>query len=455
MAHAYQDEQALASAPIGRLMLKLAVPAVAAQIINMLYNIVDRIYIGHIPVIGKTALTGVGITFPIIMLISAFAAFSGMGGAPLASIRLGAGDRRGAEEILGNSTTMLLITSVVLTAGFSLFKEPILMAFGASENTIGFGLDYISIYLLGTVFVQLSLGLNTFISAQGKALIAMLSVLIGAVLNIVLDPIFIFALDMGVQGAAVATILSQAVSACWVVVFLCSRRSGLRIRLRHMRPQARITSKIASLGISPFIMQSTESLVTVVLNTGMQTYGGDLYVGSITVLQSIMQMVVMPLHGITQGVQPIMSYNYGAGNYRRVRETFKKLLTTTLVLTISAFLLVLLLPHPLARMFNNNQDLVELVASAMPIFFGGIWAFGAQSACQSSFMALGQAKTSLFLALLRKIILLVPLAILFPRLTGSAMSIYVAEPVADILASATTLTIFLRRRRVLLPADHQ
>ena len=454
MAHAYQDEQALASAPIGRLMLKLAVPSVAAQIINMLYNIVDRIYIGHIPVIGKTALTGVGITFPIIMLISAFAAFSGMGGAPLASIRLGAGDRRGAEEILGNSTTMLLITSVVLTAGFSLFKELILMAFGASENTIGFGLDYISIYLLGTVFVQLSLGLNTFISAQGKALIAMLSVLIGAVLNIVLDPIFIFALDMGVQGAAVATILSQAVSACWVVVFLCSRRSGLRIRLRHMRPQARITSKIASLGISPFIMQSTESLVTVVLNTGMQTYGEDLYVGSITVLQSIMQMVVMPLHGITQGVQPIMSYNYGAGNYRRVRETFKKLLTTTLVLTISAFLLVLLLPHPLARMFNNDQDLVDLVAGAMPIFFGGIWAFGAQSACQSSFMALGQAKTSLFLALLRKIILLVPLAILFPRLTGSAMSIYVAEPVADILASATTLTIFLRRRRVLLPADH-
>ena len=454
MAHAYQDEQALASAPIGRLMLKLAVPAVAAQIINMLYNIVDRIYIGHIPVIGKTALTGVGITFPIIMLISAFAAFSGMGGAPLASIRLGAGDRRGAEEILGNSTTMLLITSVVLTAGFSLFKEPILMAFGASENTIGFGLDYISIYLLGTVFVQLALGLNTFISAQGKALAAMLSVLIGAVLNIVLDPVFIFALNMGVRGAAVATILSQAVSACWVVVFLCSRRSGLRIRLRHMRLRAKVASKIASLGISPFIMQSTESLVTVVLNTGMQTYGEDLYVGSITVLQSIMQMVVMPLHGITQGVQPIMSYNYGAGNYRRVRETFKKLLTTTLVLTISAFLLVLLLPHPLARMFNNDQDLVDLVAGAMPIFFGGIWAFGAQSACQSSFMALGQAKTSLFLALLRKIILLVPLAILFPRLTGSAMSIYVAEPVADILASATTLTIFLRRRRVLLPADH-
>ena len=454
MAHAYQDEQALASAPIGRLMLKLAVPAVAAQIINMLYNIVDRIYIGHIPEIGKTALTGVGITFPIIMLISAFAAFSGMGGAPLASIRLGAGDRRGAEEILGNSTTMLLITSVVLTAGFSLFKEPILMAFGASENTIGFGLDYISIYLLGTVFVQLALGLNTFISAQGKALAAMLSVLIGAVLNIVLDPVFIFALNMGVRGAAVATILSQAVSACWVVVFLCSRRSGLRIRLRHMRLRAKVASKIASLGISPFIMQSTESLVTVVLNTGMQTYGEDLYVGSITVLQSIMQMVVMPLHGITQGVQPIMSYNYGAGNYRRVRETFKKLLTTTLVLTISAFLLVLLLPHPLARMFNNDQDLVDLVAGAMPIFFGGIWAFGAQSACQSSFMALGQAKTSLFLALLRKIILLVPLAILFPRLTGSAMSIYVAEPVADILASATTLTIFLRRRRVLLPADH-
>ncbi|OUQ76596.1 MATE family efflux transporter [Flavonifractor sp. An100] len=432
-------------------MVKLAVPAVAAQLINVLYNIVDRIYIGHIPVVGKTALTGVGVTFPILMLISAFAAFSGMGGAPLASIRLGAGDREGAERILGNSTAMLIGTSVVLTVVFSIFKRPILMAFGASEDTIGYALDYISIYLLGTVFVQFALGLNTFISAQGKALIAMLSVLIGAVLNIVLDPVFIFVFDLGVQGAAIATVLSQAVSACWVVVFLCSRRSGLRIKPSNLRLDARVVGKIAALGVAPFIMQSTESLVTVVLNTGMQTYGGDLYVGSITILQSVMQMVVMPVQGIAQGVQPIMSYNFGAKNYRRVRETFRKLIAATMTVTVLAFLLVILAPEAMARLFNNDPELVALVGRVMPIFFAGIWAFGAQMACQVSFMALGQAKTSLFLALLRKVILLVPLAIVLPWATGSVMGIYVAEPIADCLASATTLTLFLFQRKKLLP----
>lgn len=453
MARTYKDEAALANAPIGRLMLKLAVPAVAAQVINMLYNIVDRVYIGHIPEEGQLALTGVGVTFPILMLISAFAAFSGMGGAPLASIRLGAGDRDGAEQILGNSLTMLLCAAAALTAFFSLFKQPILMAFGASPDTIGFALDYIGVYLLGTLFVQLALGLNTFISAQGKSLISMCSVLIGAVLNIALDPVFIFSLGLGVRGAAAATILSQAVSACWVVGFLCSRRSGLRIRPANMRPRAPVIGKIAGLGIAPFIMQSTESLVTVVLNTGMQSFGGDLYVGSITIMQSVMQMVVLPVQGITQGVQPIMSYNYGAKNYRRVRQAFQRLLTVTLAVTTAAFLLVCLFPGQLARLFNDDPELVWLVARVMPLFFGGIWAFGAQMACQSSFMALGQAKTSLFLALLRKVILLVPLAILLPRATGSVMGIYAAEPAADFLASATTLTLFLSRRKKLLPLD--
>lgn len=312
MSSNYRGEEALAAAPIGGLMLRLAVPAVAAQLINMLYNIVDRIYIGHIPVVGKTALTGLGVSFPILMLVSAFAAFSGMGGAPLASIRLGAGDRKGAEQILGNSTTLLLGTAAVLTVFFSLFKRPLLMAFGASEDTVGYALEYLSIYLLGTVFVQLALGLNTFISAQGKALTSMLSVLIGAVLNIVLDPIFIFGFQMGVRGAALATILSQAVSACWVVGFLCTKRSGLRIRLANMALKKEIVSRIAALGVAPFIMQSTESLVTVVLNSSLQTFGGDLYVGTLTIMQSVMQMVVMPVQGITQGTQPIMSYNFGA-----------------------------------------------------------------------------------------------------------------------------------------------
>ena len=451
MSQAHRSEEALASAPIGPLMVKLALPAVAAQLINMLYNIVDRIYIGHIEEVGRAALTGLGVTFPILMLISAFTAFAGMGGAPLASIRLGAGDREEAERILGNSAALLLILAAVLTVVFSIFKEPLLMAFGASEETIGYALDYISIYLMGTVFVQLALGLNAYITAQGQALVAMASVLIGAVLNILLDPLFIFTFRRGVQGAAIATVISQGVSACWVVGFLCSERSGLRIRARNMRLERKVVGRIASLGIAPFIMQSTESLVTVVLNSGLQHYGGDLYVGTVTVMQSVMQMVVMPVQGITQGVQPIMSYNFGARNYDRVREVFRLLLRTTLTVTVTAFLVVFLFPEPLALIFNDDRELVELVGRVMPIFFGGIWAFGAQMACQSAFMAMGQAKTSLFLALLRKVILLVPLAILLPMIAQDVMGIYVAEPIADILASATTLTLFLHRRKTLLP----
>ena len=314
-------------------------------------------------------------------------------------------------------------------------------------------MDYIRIYLLGTIFVQLALGLNSFISAQGKALVAMLSVLIGAILNIVLDPIFIFLLDWGVQGAALATILSQAVSACWVFGFLCSRHSGLRIRWSNLRPSARVIGRIASLGVAPFIMQSTESLVTVVLNTGLQTYGGDLYVGALTIMQSVMQMIVMPVQGITQGTQPIMSYNYGAGNYARVRRTFQRLLTVTLTATCSAFLAVILFPGLLARIFTPQEETIQLVSQVMPLFFGGIWAFGAQMACQITFMSLGQARTSLFLALLRKVILLVPLALLLPRITGSVFGIFAAEPIADILASATTLTLFLSQRKKLLPTE--
>ena len=451
MSQAHRSEEALASAPIGPLMVKLALPAVAAQLINMLYNIVDRIYIGHIEEVGRAALTGLGVTFPILMLISAFTAFAGMGGAPLASIRLGAGDREEAERILGNSAALLLILAAVLTVVFSIFKEPLLMAFGASEETIGYALDYISIYLMGTVFVQLALGLNAYITAQGQALVAMASVLIGAVLNILLDPLFIFTFRRGVQGAAIATVISQGVSACWVGGFLCSELSGLRIRARNMRLERKVVGRIASLGIAPFIMQSTESLVTVVLNSGLQHYGGDLYVGTVTVMQSVMQMVVMPVQGITQGVQPIMSYNFGARNYDRVREVFRLLLRTTLTVTVTAFLVVFLFPEPLALIFNDDRELVALVGKVMLIFFAGIWAFGAQMACQVAFMAMGQARTSLFLALLRKVILLVPLAILLPMIAQDVMGIYVAEPVADILASATTLTLFLHRRKTLLP----
>ena len=450
-----QDKTFLGTEPIGKLLRKLAVPTVIAQLVNMLYNIVDRIYIGHIPGDGDLALTGVGVCLPLILIVSAFAALVASGGAPRASIYMGKQDHNTAEKILGGCFALQVCISAVLTAVLLLWSKDLLLAFGASENTIPYAVDYMRIYAIGTIFVQMTLGLNSFITAQGFAQIGMRTVLIGAVSNILLDPIFIFALHMGVRGAALATILSQAVSAVWVVGFLCSGRSGLHIRREHLGFRPRVMGKIAALGVAPFIMQSTESLVTVVLNVGAQKYGGDLYVASITILQSVMQVIVMPSHGITTGVQPIMSYNYGAKNYARVRAVFRRLLAVTMTVTTAAFLLVALFPAAVALMFNDDPQLVTLVGRVMPLFFGGVWAFGAQVACQSTFMALGQAKTSLFLALLRKIILLVPLAVLLPWLSGSVMGLYAAEPVADFLASAATLTLFLKRRKTLLPLKKQ
>ena len=446
-------EKELGTAPMGPLMVRLAIPAIAAQVVNMLYNIVDRMYIGRIPDIGADALTGVGVTFSMILLISAFAALAGMGGAPLASIQLGSGNKEEAERILGNATSMLLVTATVLTVVCTLLKEPFLYAFGASDAIIGYSLDYIGIYIYGTVFVQLALGLNTFISAQGNAVIAMSSVLVGAGLNIVLDPIFIFGFDMGVKGAAIATVISQAASAIWVVSFLCSKRSVIRIRKKNMRLNLPMVKRITSLGVAPFTMQATESLVYITLNSGLQKYGGDAYVGSMTIIQSVMQMTTMPINGITQGVQPILGYNYGAGNFKRVKEGFGLLIRVTMTATCCASAVVILFPEVLAGLFTDDAELIALVGKTMPIFFGGIWAFGAQMACQTTFMALGQAKTSFFLALLRKVILLVPLAIILPMVTGNVMAIYVAEPIADIIASGTTFTLFMMQRKKLLPDE--
>lgn len=453
MATTKTRDEALGTEPIGKLMFDLAMPAVAAQVINMLYNVVDRIYIGNIPGTGALALTGVGVTLPIILLVSAFAAFAGMGGSPLASIQLGAGNRDGAEKILGNCFTLLLLMAAVLTVGFSAAKRPLLYLFGASDAIIEYAESYISIYLVGTVFVQLALGLNTFISAQGQAKTAMLSVLLGAGINIVLDPIFIFALGMGVSGAALATILSQAISAAWILRFLLSEKSGIRICRKNMELDKKVVGKVLSLGIAPFIMQSTESLVSITLNAGLQRYGGDLYVGSMTIIQSAMQMLVMPVQGVTQGAQPIMSYNYGARRYDRVRKTFGILLRVMLAVCFGGFLFAIFLPGAVARLFTQDAELIAIVRRMTPIFFGGIWAFGAQMACQGLFMALGQAKISLFLALLRKMVLLVPLALLLPAVMGgNVLGIYIAEPVADILASATTMTLFFAKRKTLLPS---
>lgn len=436
-----QDER-LGSAPLGRLMVSMALPAVAAQLINVLYNIVDRVYIGHIPGHGDVALTGVGVTFPIIMLVSAFSAFAGMGGAPLASIELGKRNYAKAERILGNSAGLILIFSAVLTVVFSVFKTPILYAFGASEATIGYAESYIGIYLVGTIFVQAALGLNTFISGQGASKTAMLSVLIGAVINICLDPVFIFLFGMGVKGAALATVISQAVSAVWVVKFLLSKKSVIKLKVSCMGLEKGTVKLIAALGVSPFIMQSTESLVSITLNSGLQRYGGDLYVGTMAIMTSVMQLITIPLQGITQGVQPIISYNYGAGNKKRVKSAFLRMLAITFAGMFVFCGLAVVCPGLYAGIFTSNEALTELTVKVMPTYFLGMTIFGIQSACQATFIALGQAKVSMFIALLRKVILLIPLAIILPKFMG-VMGIYRAEPIADVLSVLTTATLFL------------
>lgn len=437
------SDDRLGKEPIGKLILKLAIPAVAAQIVNVLYNIVDRMYIGHIPGAGAAALTGLGVCFPIIMLISAFSAFIGAGGAPLATIRLGSRDRNGAEKILGNSITALLILSVVLTLFFLIFKEPILYAFGASDTTIYYSIQYLDIYLLGTIFVQISIGLNSFISCQGHAKTAMISVLIGAVTNIVLDPIFIFTLGMGIKGAALATIISQALSAFWIVSFLSSKKSSIRIRRKNMSIEWKILASITALGISPFIMQSTESLIAITFNSGLQKYGGDLYVGAMTIMNSVMQLLSIPVMGFAYGTQPIISYNYGAGNFDKVKKTWKIIFTITMIITVIPTTAVMVFPEIFAMIFTGDEKLIALTAKTMPIFFAGMLVFGIQMACQSSFVGMGQAKVSLFLALWRKVILLIPMAIILPRFFG-VNSIFFAEPIADTVSAFTAGFLFYR-----------
>ena len=442
-------EAQLGSESIPKILFKLAVPAIMAQLINVLYNIVDRIYIGNIPEIGPTALTGVGVTFPMIMIISAFSAFVGMGGAPLASIKLGEKNIKGAEKILGNGVTILVCLSILLTILFAVFKTPLFWAFGASENTIMYADEYFSIYLCGTLFVQFALGLNTFISAQGHANTAMISVLIGAIINIVLDPIFIFVFGMGVQGAAVATVISQAASAVWIVLFLTSRKTAIKIRKGNLMLDPQILKNIAVLGISPFIMQATESFVQLTLNSSLQRYGGDSYVGCITIINSVMQLFVMPVNGFSQGAQPVLSYNYGARKMDRVRHAFKLTLITTVTMSSLACALSVFFPTVFARLFTRDAELISLVGKYMPIFMSGIFIFGVQMACQTTLLALGQAKISIFIALLRKVILLIPLAIILPIWFG-VQSIFFAEPIADITAAVTTIILFsLSFRKIL------
>lgn len=435
-------EEQMGKAPILPLMVKLGLPTLVAQLINILYNMVDRIYIGHIPKVGTNALTGVGVTLPIITIISAFSALSGAGGAPLAAIALGKGDRERAEKILGNVVTLLLLFSAVLMVVFYICKVPVLYAFGASDATCPYGDDYISVYLVGTVFVQITLGLNMFITAQGRSKTAMCTVLIGAVLNIILDPIFIFAFGLGVRGAALATILSQLVSCIWVLKFLTSARSILRIRLSMMKPDMRQIFGIMALGVSPFIMQVTECMISVVFNTNLQRYGGDLYVGSLIILQSVMQLITIPVNGFNQGVQPIVSYNYGAGNKDRVKGIMKKLIIINVGYCVVFTTAVMLFPGLFAAIFTKDAALLTLVKRVLPVFVAGCLLFGLQMSSQTMFLGLGQAKISLFMALLRKVILLIPLAVILPRFY-QVMGIYWAEPVADGTAALICVTVLV------------
>lgn len=445
----------LGNEKISSLLFRMAVPAITAQIINLLYNLVDRMYIGHIEGVGATALTAVGVTMPVIMVISAFAALVSMGGAPRASIMMGKGDKDSAEKIMGNCTTALVFISAVLTAAVLLFGENMLMAFGASENTVGYALDYMNIYACGTIFVQIALGLNAFITAQGFAKISMITVLVGAVLNIVLDPIFIFGLDMGVKGAALATIISQAVSALWVLRFLTGNMTVLKIRKRHLKIDFKVLLPCLALGLSPFIMQSTESILIVSFNTSLLKYGGDLAVGAMTILSSVMQFSMLPLSGLTQGAAPIISYNYGAGNGSRVKDAFLLLLKISLIYSAALWAIAMIYPQIFAVIFTKDSELIGISVRSMRIYMAASLLFGIQISCQQTFIALGNARTSVFLAVLRKIILLIPLIYILPIFFENKVdAVFLAEPVADVIAVTVTSLMFFRQfKNVLAELD--
>ena len=451
-----EDKEFLGKEPIGKLLLRLALPTVAAQLINMLYNIVDRIYIGHIPEIGAKALTGVGVCMPLILIVSAFAALVGYGGAPRASIAMGRKDNEAAEKILGNCFTVQILISVILTVVLLIWNRDFLMAFGASENTIEYGVRYMCIYALGTLFVEVTLGMNSFITAQGFAKTGMLSVLIGAVANIILDPIFIFGFDMDVQGAALATILSQAMSCIWVVWFLCGKKTTLKIRRKNIGITPKVVLPCLALGVSVFVMQASESVISVCFNSSLQKYGGDIAVGAMTILTSVMQFAMLPLQGLGQGAQPIISYNYGAGNMKRVRRTFRLLLQSSLAYSTVLWLLILLFPQGFAAMFTSDPELMIFTRTALRIYMAACVIFGIQIACQMTFNALGNAVESITVAVVRKFVLLIPLIYLMPMLLkgDQAKAVYMAEPIADVIAVMFTACLFFFRFKKTLEKEN-
>ena len=441
----------MGSGSIKKLMLNLAIPAVVAQVINLLYNIVDRIYIGHIPEIGGLALTGVGLCTPILMLITAFAMMPGSGGAPRAAISMGRGDHKSAEHIMGNCFTTLLIFAVLLTAGFWLFAPQFLVLFGASENTLPYAVEYARIYSLGSIFVLIVMGMNPFITTQGFAKTSMLTTVIGAVINIILDPVFIFVFDLGVRGAAIATVLSQAVSAVWILRFLTGKKTVLRLRPVYMKLSPKVIFPCLALGVSTFVMLSTESLLSISFTSSLSRFGGDLAVGAMTILNSMNQLLSMPLQGICQGGQPIISFNFGAGKKDRVKEAFRCQFITCIAYAVLFWIAVLLFPHVFSGIFTSDTALVTYTTWAMRLFLCGAFSIGFQISCQQAFLALGEAKISLLLACLRKLILLIPLIFILPCfMQDKVFAVFLAEPVSDILAAtATTVTFFLQFKKIL------
>lgn len=451
-----ESKDFLGKEPVGRLLFKLALPTVLAQLINMLYNMVDRIYIGHIPGEGSLALTGVGVCMPLIMIVSAFAALVGSGGAPRASIFMGKGNKEAAEKTLGNCFTTQILVSVLLTAGLLLFNRPLLLMFGASENTVGYGVAYMNIYAIGTIFVQLTLGMNMFITAQGFAKTGMLSVLIGAIANIILDPIFIFGFNMGVRGAALATVLSQAMSCIWVLSFLFGKKTTLKIHKKYMKLSAKIILPSLALGSSTFIMQASESIISVCFNSSLLKYGGDIAVGAMTILTSVMQFAMLPLQGLGQGAQPIISYNYGAKNAGRIKSAYKLLLKSSLCYATILWALVMLFPQGFAAMFTPEASYIDFTRNALRIYGAAILLFGVQMACQMTFTSLGNAKASIIVAVMRKFVLLIPLIYIMPNIfsQNKTMAVYMAEPVADVIAvTFTAILFFFQFRKALRQID--
>lgn len=441
---------------IGGLLFKLTLPAILAQVINLLYNLVDRMYIGHIAEVGSVALTGLGVTMPFIMCVSAFAALVSMGGAPRASIMMGRGNKEEAERILGNCTSMLVLVAVIVTVVSQIWGQDILLLFGASESTLPYAWAYMQIYSLGTIFVQLALGLNAFINAQGFARTGMLTVVIGAVCNIILDPIFIFGLHMGVRGAALATILSQGVSCVWIVRFLLGKETALRIRKGNLKIRPKTVGPCIALGVAPFIMQFTESVLNICFNTSLLKYGGDVAVGAMTILSSVMQMSMLPIQGLTQGAQPIIGFNYGAKKMDRVKKTFRLLFVSCVAFTAVIWLICMILPQAFILIFTDQAELIAFTKWAIRIYMAVSVIFGVQISCQQTFIALGNAKTSVFLALLRKVILLIPLIYILPAfMEDKLMAVFLAEPVADVIAVTTTSILFYRTYRTLDKAQEE